>query len=265
MKCFEITKCSEQDRKNCFVWTKYNTHSQDMENLKCWVIKGVYQEENREQFQRCLKCPYYAKMHQNSGINAKISSDIAVVSCEGCINNDKTRAIDQVWQNLKKNSKYKVLFDISNVTNIYSCGLGELIKIHKEADAKKGILVLMGAQPNVVSILENTKLTRFLHTAPDQDSAVSIFRNLNRKQVEETVAAVTVDKQDQSQPKERIACWEYWKNRNPKNATTCDECYKKASKNSDPCWLVDGIIEGVAFQFTNEECIGCSYYDEYNR
>lgn len=271
MKCFEITKCSEQDRASCLVWRTYKDLPQDLENIKCWVIKGVYQEENKAQFQKCRKCAYYIKMHQNTGISSNLDTDMAIVTCEGSINNDKTRALDQVWSSLKKSGKFKILMDISNVTNIYSCGLGQLIKIHKETEANKGVLVLVGAQGTVSMIFSSTKLVRLLNVVDNQAAAIAIFDALKKKELaakEKELAAIeaAIPKpapKPVKQIKTRIPCWQYWKGKNPKNATKCDECYKKVTNDKDPCWIVNGMVEGISFQYINEECLECTYFEEY--
>jgi anti-sigma B factor antagonist len=235
-----------------------------MENIKCWVIKGVYQEENKAQLQKCRKCAYYIKMHQNTGISSNLDTDMAIVTCEGSINNDKTRALDQVWSSLKKNGKFKILMDISNVTNIYSCGLGQLIKIHKETEANKGVLVLVGAQPTVTTIFSSTKLDRLLKIVDSQTAAIAIFDAIKKKEL----AAIEAAKPKPvpipvRQIKLRIPCWQYWKGKNPRNATKCDECYKKITNDKSPCWIVEGMVEGISFQYVNEECLACTYFEEF--
>jgi anti-sigma B factor antagonist len=264
VKCFEITKCSEQDRKSCLVWRTYKDLPQDMESIKCWVIKGVYQEENKVQLQKCRKCTYYIQMHQNTGISSNLGTDMAIVTCEGSINNDKTRALDQVWSSLKKSGKFKILMDISKVNNIYSCGLGQLIKIHKETEENKGILVLVGAQTTVATIFSSTKLVRLLNIVDSQDAAIAIFDALKKKELAAIEAAIPKPvPKPVRQIKTRIPCWQYWKGKNPKNATKCDECYKKITNDKNPCWIVEGMVEGISFQYINEECLACTYFEEF--
>jgi anti-sigma B factor antagonist len=264
VKCFEITKCSELDRKSCIVWRTYKDLPQDMENIKCWVIKGVYLEENKAQLQKCRKCAYYIKMHQNSGISSNLGADMAIITCEGSINNDKSRALDQVWTSLKKSGKFKILMDISNVTNIYSCGLGQLVKIHKETEANKGALVLVGAHGTVSTIFSSTKLNHLLTIVEDQSSAIAIFDEIKKKELAAIEAAIPKPvPKPVRQIKTRIPCWQYWKGANPKNATKCDECYKKITNDKDPCWIVAGMVEGISFQYVNEECVGCTYFEEF--
>lgn len=265
MKCFEITKCSEQHRKSCIVWNTYKDIPENLENIQCWVIKGVYQEENTAQLQQCRKCQYYLKMNQNQGISSNINDEIALIKCEGSINNDKVKALDQVWSTFKKNRKFKVLLDISKVNNIYSCGIGELVKIHSESASNSGVLVIFGAQETVKKIFYAVKLDHLFNLASDQDAAMMIFKDLKKQEL----ATIDAAKPKPStipvpQVKTRIYCWDYWKGKNPRNATKCDECFKKITKSKEPCWVIEGIVEGVSFQFTNDECLTCAYFEEFS-
>jgi anti-sigma B factor antagonist len=245
----------------------YKDTPDDMEDIKCWIIKGAYQKENVEQRQKCGQCAYYLKMQENSGVTSRLTSDIAIITIDGSVNNNKTRALDQVWQNLFQNRQFKILLDLSKVNFIYSCGLGQLVKIHKEAVENGGIVVLLGMSEEILKILQSAKLTKLFHIAANQKQAIAFFDEFKKKidaqlkasqpQPQEIVSAPA------KEPPKWIPCWEYWKDHNPKNATKCDECYKKASQSQAPCWLVEGFVEGVSFQFVNEECHTCPYFEKY--
>jgi len=49
----------------------------------------------------------------------------------------------------------------------------------------------------------------------------------------------------------------------PKNATTCDECYKKDQTHGPALLGCDGMIEGISFQYVNEDCESCTYFAEF--
>jgi anti-anti-sigma factor len=273
VKCFEITNCSEQTRKNCIVWTSFQTSPEELDNIKCWVIKGVYHEENKAQLIKCRKCNYYMMMNRETGILSDIRSDIATITCDGVINNDRTRALEKVWSTLKQNKKFKIILDFSSVNNIYSCGLGLLVKMHKEAQNENGHLIVTGVQGYVLTIFTSTKLSRLLHMAADRPAAIDFF-DLQKKKIEEALEAERELAEKESAEKIKaakalkatqrvVSCWEYWENHNPKNATKCDQCFRKNSPKKENCWVVEGVIEGVSFQYVNEECEGCKYYQIY--
>ncbi|MBD3322509.1 MAG: STAS domain-containing protein [Chitinivibrionales bacterium] len=258
MKCYELAKCTPEQQEKCYVWNSFRDNPDDFENIKCWVLKSVHHQENRDLLKKCLKCRYYLMMNRDTGLVSDFDADIAKVSCEGVINNDKTRAILEVWEKLKESKKSKVILDLSSVNNIYSCGLGMLVKVHKEAEEAGGLMVVVGAQGYVLASFESTKLSRLLKLAGDNREAREIFDTLKKKKEE-----AVVRKEPGEKPRQRPPCWEYWNNHNPGNATTCDECFKKINPSQEPCWIVEGMIEGVSFQYVNEDCESCDFFLEF--
>ncbi len=270
MKCFEITNCSEKERKSCFVWTSFQSSPEELDNIKCWILKGTSLQQNKAQLQKCRKCNYYLMMNRNDGIETDTRADIATISCDGVINSDKTRALEKVWETLNKNGRYNVILDLSQVNNIYSCGLGLLVKMHKDAQANKGMLIVTGVQGYALAIFTSTKLSKLLFMAADQQAALQLF-DLQKKKIEEAreaekKAAETATTQTiPVKPRKRIPCWDFFENQHPDNATSCDECFKKISPSRDPCWIVEGLIEGISFQYTNEKCEKCAYFLEFGK
>ena len=262
MKCFELTRCSEKERESCFVWNSLHDNPEDMENVKCWVIKGAYQQDNREQLQKCQKCKYYVMLNKDTGVVSGYDADLAVINCEGTINNDRSKALEKIWENLKKSNKFKVLLRMSDVKNVYSCGLGVIIKIHKEAASAGGMLVVEGAHDYVKTIFESARLDKILHLTATTADSKALFEIQKKKQ---ETAAPTVEKPQpvKAPPKERVPCYVYWENHNPRNATTCDECFRKIKPSDQPCWIVEGMVEGISFQYVNEECQECGYFGEF--
>lgn len=267
MKCFEITNCNEKKRKSCYIWTSFQSSPEELDNIKCWVLKGVYQPENKAQLAKCHKCNYYLMMNRNTGIQTDIRTDIATICCDSPINNDKTRALEQVWNKLKQSGKYNVILDLSQVTNIYSCGLGLLVKMHKEAQDNNGKLVITGLQGYALAIFTSTKLSKLMVMAADHQAALQFFE-MHRKKSEDSdkTKQKPEDTIKSAQPaKKRIPCWEFFGNKNPSNATNCDECFKKISPSLKPCWIVEGLIEGISFQYINEDCEMCEYFLEFGK
>ena len=252
-------------RDACFVWNSFRDNPQDMDNVKCWVLKGAYQEESGEQFKKCRQCGYFISMNRETGNNSDADADVAVITCEGTINTERTKALEKVWGNLKQHNKYKVILDISRVNNIYSCGLGAIIKMHKEALAAKGLLLVIVTEGFITNLLAVTKLSRILRIVKNHRDAHDIFDALKNKETEaqQKAALAAAEAAKPPKPKERPACYVYFKNQNPKNATTCDECYKKIKPTGQPCWVVDGMIEGISFQYVNEDCEACTYFAEF--
>ncbi|MBN2036495.1 MAG: STAS domain-containing protein [Chitinispirillaceae bacterium] len=278
MKCYEIIRCDEKVREACYVWNNFKAHPDDMEDLKCWVIKGTYHEEHLDQTKKCRKCRYYLALNRESGISTRHDADIAHIACSGTINHEKTSALTQVWEALKKHKKHHVVFDVTNVSNIYSCGLSMLVRMHNEARAAEGMLVVVGGRDHLHYILHSSKLSRILHLAPEHESARELFNAAARRMHEEEQAkAATARKAAEEArisavaatpkpvPKRFVRCWEYWQNHNPRNATNCNECFHRKNPIAQACWIIEGLVEGVAFQFVNESCLDCAYFEEFGK
>ena len=275
VKCYEITKCSEKDRAECFVWKNFGERPDDLEDVKCWVLKGTYHEEGG-QTQACRKCKYYLALNREVNVDADHSAELGLISCAGAVNSEKTGALEKVWDALKKHNKYKVILDLSRVTSVYSCGLSLLVKIHKETVAAGGMMVVVVGQGQAHQVLHSSKLTKIFHLAPDQAAARELFEAAVRKKEEDLHAAAEKSRRAAEearkaaeaaapvQPQKKfVRCWEYWKNQNPHNATTCDECSLKQNPNPQACWVIEGNVEGVTFHFVNEACVDCKYFEEY--
>jgi len=261
VKCYDLKQCSEQERQTCYVWNCFRNNPEEMENIRCWVLKNVYHPDNRELLKKCLKCNYYLMMNRQAEPVTGFDPEIALIKCDGVVNYEKTRGISDVWEKLKATHKTKVALDLSSVNNIYSCGLGIIVKIHKECEEAGGMLAIVGVQSYVKATFDSTKLSRLLHLVPDARGAGELFDSVKKKQVEE--AAKKQAEIEAAKPKIRPPCWEYFKNHNPRNATACDECFRKINPSNEPCWIVDGVIEGVSFQYVNDDCEDCPYCVEW--
>jgi len=258
-----MTGCSEKQRSTCLAWTSFKDNLEEMEDIQCWIMKGYASEGECLKNRKCKKCNYYLAMNRNSGIASEIDADTTIITCEGTLNNDSAGALERVWENLKKNGKYKVILDISRVNNIYSCGLGMLVRIHKEAIEGGGALIVAGARGYAQVIFTSTKLAKIIHLVPNRIAAVEYFEQKKKKKEEaERLAAEEAKK---AQIKKRVPCYKYWNNQNPRNATKCDECFRKLSDSTTPCWIVEGMIEGISFQYVNEDCESCKYFLEFGQ
>jgi anti-anti-sigma factor len=294
MKCYEVTKCSEKERAACNVWNSFREHPEDMEGCACWVMTGAYHEDGR-QAQKCRKCGYYLTVNRDTGLGVENQADVALIACSGTINLEKTKALEKVWEVVKKGNKSKVLLDIANVNSIYSCGLSMMVKIHREAKAAGGMLLVVGCPQSLYGVFHATKLAKHLLFVQDRNAGLQHFAALaarkkeEESRVQETESRKAAEQQrvaDSAAPparrapapvaetapamptapvvtKKYVPCWEYWKNQNPRNATNCDECFHKKNAPQRPCWIVEGLVEGVVFHFINETCVDCRYFEEF--
>ena len=175
MKCYEVRKCSKEEREACYVWNSFRDNPQDIENVKCWVLKGAYQEESGEQLKKCKQCAYFIALNRDAGVASEGDTEVAVITCEGAINTERTRALEKVWETLRQQNRVKIILDLSRVNNIYSCGLGAIIKIHKETLAAKGQLVVVVTDGYLTNLFAVTKLSRLLRIVKNNREARDVF------------------------------------------------------------------------------------------
>ncbi len=275
MKCFEVTKCTKEDQEKCFVFSSY-PNKDELENVKCWVLNGAYQKDNDAQLKKCKGCTYYKRLNSEQSISQKASTKATTIKITGTINADRAEMLENVLEELLKKHQYYVVLNLENVTNIYSSGLGAIIKIHKELSNKGGALFISDLQEYVYEILESTSLTRFLKVVDSQAIAEKEIEKLKEqkkakeKQKQKEVSAkvendaVDAVSEKSIQDKKELKCWEYWKNNNPMNASSCDECFRKQANSNQACWLVQGSVEDVSFEYVNEDCEDCEYYLLHN-
>ncbi|MBD3422750.1 MAG: STAS domain-containing protein [Chitinivibrionales bacterium] len=200
-------------------------------------------------------------MDRESGVTADFEGDLALITCEGVINNEKTRGLASVWHMLKQATHTRVLLDLSNTNNIYSCGLGVLLRMHKEAEESGGMLVISGAQGYVKTIFESTKVNRVLHLAPDNRLARELFgAQRNRYHTQESA-----DRAPQQTPAQQHhpAYWEFRQHHSRRDGHACVQCKYAGGNPQLPCWIVEGEIEGVSFRYINEDCEKCDYFKNY--
>lgn len=261
MKCYQTRPCSEKQRQHCYVWNSFAQNPDELENVKCWVLKGAYQHDNRKQLLQCQRCEYYQAINQKTGINSALDTNSARISCQGVLNNDRTRVLEQVWAAIPPQGRMRVVLQLGELNNIYSCGLGMLIRMHKETQQAGGILVVEGASGYVEELLYSTRLHRILNLSKSEAESRALFERLVQRP---PTANPAQSAQEPAYEKlAKVPCYEYWNNHYPKNATNCDECFQKKEQSTRPCWLVDGVIEGVSFEYVNEECEECEYYRRF--
>ena len=210
-------------------------------------------------------CLYFKSMNREPVIVSDTNTDLAVVAPEGTVNNDRNKALEKTWETLKGHSKNYVLLDLSKVTNIYSSGLGTIITMHKETRAMGGLLVVLCPEGYVKNLLQVTKVARIVALAGTLRDAHEAINAHRKPRAPKAVQAPPGEKEPPkpAAPKERQPCWIHWKNKNPRNATTCDECFKKLKPAGQPCWIVEGMIEGISFHYINEDCGTCPYFEEF--
>ena len=92
--------------------------------------------------------------------------DVIVIHCEGrIVYRDEASALTRVVTEALKNTR-DVVLDLEGVQRIDSAGLGELVRMHRAADACGSRLKLAGVHPKVMQVLRLTNLASAFEIHP---------------------------------------------------------------------------------------------------
>jgi anti-anti-sigma regulatory factor len=257
MKCFETKPCGAADRANCYVWNALDGNPDSLDNVKCWALKGMYQRENRDQFEECIRCAYYLRMNRLSGITAESDDGVAIIRCEGALNNARNEALQSVWADLRAGGMVRVILDGARVNAIYSCALGTIIRIHLETQRAGGMAIIVCPASGYLRAMFGA-----VRMAPMLRLAESI-RAARERFVGATTPVRAGDLPERRRAPRPPSRYEYFTTRAPDAQAPCASGMKKPISTRRPCWLIEGFIEGVSFQYINDDCERCPYYREY--
>jgi anti-anti-sigma factor len=212
---------------------------------------------------KCEKCPYLAEMQAPCNVTYVDKNGVGLITITGNVS-------ESALPNLKKAadasvaSGKAVAVDCSGVTAMCSPSLGLLLRVYKARKEKTSSFFLVAPSTSLLELLRSTMLIKVMPVVRELnevDNAINKLEEdiktgeLRRKQEEEKkklAEAVT------------LRCWEYYKGQHPKNATPCAVCYFKNSGSKRPCWVVVGNIDGVEFDYIEEDCLDCEYFMKLN-
>ncbi|MFP4680337.1 MAG: STAS domain-containing protein [Chitinispirillaceae bacterium] len=182
MKCYDIKGCSEECRESCFVYQNFRNNTAQMENISCWILKKGSCEGSSTK--NCRVCPYYRKMNKNAITVDLGEHDTVVIECSGVLNSVRSDALRKVADRLRKVKKGRVIIDVSNVNNIYSCALGMIVRFYKQCSELGGRLVIVGAAGYVKVALTTARLDKFILMV---DSKQEAFCAITQQMAKESI------------------------------------------------------------------------------
>ena len=265
------------------MWNQFRETPEQMDSIKCWVVKGTFNEKTGAVEGACASCKYYLMQNGPESVVSDYNNNLAIITLSGTINAAKAAALLKVYGTLEEYKKKIIVIDVSRATLIYSVGLSALVRIHQDLEQKKGEMLIAGASPVLMQIFETARLAKLFSFVKSKEAvadraaakeraeaeAKAAERNAlaaAEKAAQEAEAKSQRDAEDVKPPmptRKFVRCFEYWNNHNPKNVNTCDECFRKINPSNTPCWVVEGELDGVSFQFVNEDCVDCKYFEEF--
>lgn len=228
---------------------------------QCWIF---VEDETGRLNKQCEKCPYFNEIQKEDEIKVEEKEKYAVIYLENIFKNNRVSELKKKLDTELEKGKNVLLLDCSKLVNIPDQGLGVILRTFKTLKEKKGELFLLNPSETLVSMLNSTMLFKILPVI----SSVSEAEEILRKKEEEIKTGEEKRKAERKRillhEAHTLRCWDFFKGHNPHNATGCAECHYKASGSKRPCWMVIGNVDGIIFEYLNEECAGCAYFRKFN-
>jgi anti-anti-sigma factor len=150
-----------------------------MENISCWILKYGGSDAVPEEAAKCTACSYYIAVNRH-GITVRADDgDVVIVECTGTLNTLRTAVLGEVAEKLKTQNRNKIILDLSATTNIYSCAMGLIVRLHKQCEEMDGTFIMAGATGYVKVAIGTVSLDKFIKTAETAEAAFEMMKTIS--------------------------------------------------------------------------------------
>ena len=101
----------------------------------------------------------------------RLAPERALVCVRGAVDLFGAPTLKRVLLTAIDNGARELVLDLSDTAFVDSTGLGALLTAHRRLSGRDGRLVIVGAQANVLRVLEVTGLDSIFHFAPSREEA----------------------------------------------------------------------------------------------
>jgi anti-anti-sigma regulatory factor len=175
MNCYEVTNCTEERRASCFVFRNFHNKPGDMGNISCWVLKRGDPNWTDADALGCRRCPYYLAVNHHGVTVSHGRGGTVVIECNGVLNLLRTQFLGEVADKLKSEGKSRVALDLSAATNIYSCAMGMLVRLHLQCEEMGGLFVIVGATGYVKVAIDTVLIDKIVRCAETMEEALTLL------------------------------------------------------------------------------------------
>jgi len=175
MNCYEVTDCSKERRASCLVFRNFHNNPGDMGNIQCWVLKRGDPGWTDADAERCRVCPYYQAVNRNGVTVSYGEGGVVVIECDGALNLLRTQVLGEVADKLKAEGKCRVALDLSAATNIYSCAMSMMVRLHIQCKEMGGLFVIVGATGYVKVAINTVLIDKIAHCAETMEEALTLM------------------------------------------------------------------------------------------
>lgn len=240
---------------------KSMTGSTPEPGTQCWIL--LLDDAGRPN-KKCEKCPYFLEFQPKSALDVLDNPAYTLITLQGEIGEKQLPELKKLIDTSVAKAKPALLLDGSALTELHHAGLGMLLRAYKAVKDRKNEFFLLSPNEYFTGLLRSTMLIKILPLARSAEEVESYLQKKEESVKSGEAQRKEAEKQKRRQEAETLRCWDFFKGHNPKNATACAVCHYKASSPARPCWIVINEIEGVSFEYINEDCLDCPYYLKLN-
>lgn len=228
---------------------------------QCWIYN---MDDTGHLNRKCEKCPYYSGFQKPETIRLEETPAYCLITLPESLSEKGLPELRKALDTLLQKSVKVILLNCASLQQVTTPALGIILRTFKAQKEKGGEFFLIAPSDPLQMLLRSTMLAKVL---PAARSVTDVEELLARKAEEIKSGEARRKEEEKLQRKkeaESLRCWEYWKGQHIKNATPCSICHYKVSGATSPCWMVVGEIEGIRFEYINEDCLDCAYYQKLN-
>jgi anti-anti-sigma regulatory factor len=175
MNCYEITDCPEERRASCLVFRNFHNKPGDMGNIQCWVLKRGEPGWTDADAEGCRLCPYYQAVNHHGITVSYDPGGAVVIECGGALNLLRTQVLGEVADRLKAEGRHYVALNLSSVTNIYSCAMSMMVRLHLQCEEMGGLFVMIGATGYVKVAIDAVRIDKIVRCAETMEEALALM------------------------------------------------------------------------------------------
>lgn len=175
MNCYEVTRCSDEQRAACVVFRNFHNKPSDMGNIPCWVLKRGDPNWTADDADGCRQCSYYLAVNHHGITVGYGPEDTVVITCGGALNLLRTQVLGEVADKLKAQGKSRVALDLNAVTNVYSCAISMMVRLHLQCEEMGGAFVMIGATGYVKVAIDAVRIGKIVKCAETLEDAIEIM------------------------------------------------------------------------------------------
>jgi anti-sigma B factor antagonist len=106
-------------------------------------------------------------------IRSEVRDDVVILRMSGQMREMGADTLREDLDKLLEDGRYKLVFDMTDISFISSVGLGQMMRAFRAATSNGGYVRIVNPQPLVEEVFRFTKLHTLIHIYPTVEAAIA--------------------------------------------------------------------------------------------